>query len=150
MHEYLRRLSMARTDLEDFKRQLAVRFPGEPILLVQYGDHQPIATRHYLGYGNVRFAEDVSLTKSSPGFLTYYSVEGINFDMPRLPDVEVLDVPYLGTVLLQAAGLPLSDSYLERQRLLHACKGRYDACDDPGAILKFHRRLINSGLVDAR
>jgi hypothetical protein len=150
MHEYLRRLSMARTDLEDFKRQLAVRFPGEPILLVQYGDHQPIATRHYLGYGNVRFAEDVSLTKSSPGFLTYYSVEGINFDMPRLPDVDVLDVPYLGTVLLQAAGLPLSDSYLERQRLLHTCKGRYDACDDPGAILKFHRRLINSGLVDAR
>lgn len=150
MHEYLRRLSMARIDLEGFKRELKTRFPGEPILLVQYGDHQPIATRHYLGFGNVRFAEDVAITKESPGFLTYYSVEGINFDMPRLPDVDVLDVPYLSTVMLQAAGVPLSDSYRERRRLLDQCQGRYDSCADTSKILTFHRRLIDSGLVDAR
>jgi Sulfatase len=150
MDEYLRRLSMARIDLQEFKRQLSARFPGEPILLVQYGDHQPIATRHYLGYGNVDSAEDVRITRESPGFLTYYSVEGINYPMPRLPGVDVLDVPYLGTVLLQAAGLPLSDSYKERRRLLDACDGRYDACKEPGAMLKFHRRLIDSGLVDAK
>lgn len=150
MHEYLRRLSMARMDLEGFKRELKTRFPGEPILLVQYGDHQPIATRHYLGFGNVRFAEDVAITKDSPGFLTYYSVEGINFDMPRLPDVDVLDVPYLSTVMLQAAGVPLSESYRERRRLLDHCQGRYDSCADPNKILSFHRRLIDSGLMDAR
>ncbi len=150
MHEYLRRLSMARIDLEEFKRQLATRFPGEPILLVQYGDHQPIATRHYLGFGNVNFAEDVAISKDSPGFQTYYSVEGINFDMPRLPEVDVLDVPYLSTVILQAAGVPLSDSYMERRRLLDLCKGRYDSCSEPGVMLRFHRRLIDSGLVDAR
>jgi hypothetical protein len=150
MHEYLRRLSMARMDLEDFKRELTTRFPGEQILLVQYGDHQPIATRHYLGFGGVRFAEDVAITKDSPGFITYYSVEGINFDMPRLPEVEVLDVPYLSTVLLQAAGVPLSDSYRERRRLLDQCNGRYDSCADTAKIMTFHRRLIDSGLVDAR
>jgi hypothetical protein len=150
MNEYLRRLSMARMDLDAFKRELKTRFPGEPILLVQYGDHQPIATRHYLGFGDVRFAEDVAITKDSPGFITYYSVEGINFDMPRLPEVEVLDVPYLSTVLLQAAGVPLSDSYRERRRLLDHCQGRYDSCADTSKILTFHRRLIDSGLVDAR
>lgn len=150
MHEYLRRLSMARIDLEGFKRELKTRFPGEPILLVQYGDHQPIATRHYLGFGNVKFAEDVAITKESLGFLTYYSVEGINFDMPRLPDVDVLDVPYLSTVMLQAAGVPLSDSYRERRRLLDQCQGHYDSCADSSKILTFHRRLIDSGLVDAR
>lgn len=150
MHEYLRRLSMARMDLAEFKRQLATRFPGEPILLVQYGDHQPIATRHYLGFGDVRFAEDVAIGKESPGFLTYYTVEGINFEMPRLPEVDVLDVPYLGTVLLQAAGLPLSESYQERRRLMDQCNGRYDACNIPGAMMTFHRRLIDSGLVNAR
>lgn len=150
MHEYLRRLSMSRIDLEEFKRQLATRFPGEPILLVQYGDHQPIATRHYLGFGGVNFAEDVALQRNSPGFLTFYSVEGINFDVPRLPDVPVLDVPYLSTVILQSAGLPLSDSYLERRRLLEHCRGQYNGCSDPGTMLKFHRRLIDSGLVDAR
>jgi Sulfatase len=149
MHEYLRRLSMARIDLEELKRQLAARFPGEPILLVQYGDHQPIATRHYLGYGNVNSAEDVAITRGSPGFLTYYSVEGIHYPTPRLPDVDVLDVPFLSTVILQSAGVPLSDSYLERRRLMNLCKGRYDGCPE-GAMLKFHRRLIDSGLVQAR
>lgn len=150
MNEYLRRLSMSRLDLDEFKRQLASRFPGEPILLVQYGDHQPIATRHYLGFGAVDSAEDVALGHDSPGFLTFYSVEGINFDVPRLPDVPVLDVPYLSTVVLQSAGLPLSDSYLERRRLLDQCRGRYNGCSDPGTMLKFHRRLLDSGLVDAR
>jgi phosphoglycerol transferase MdoB-like AlkP superfamily enzyme len=149
MHEYLRRLSMARIDLEELKRQLAARFPGEPILLVQYGDHQPIATRHYLGYGNVDAAEDVAISRGSPGFVTYYSVEGIGYPTPRLPDVDMLDVPFLSTVILQSAGVPLSDSYLERLRLMNLCKGRYDGCSN-GAMLKFHRRLIDSGLVQAR
>ncbi len=70
--------------------------------------------------------------------------------MPELPRHSVLDVPYLGTVLLEAARLPLSDAYKERKRLMEACDGRYDGCEVPSAILDFHRRLINSGLVEAR
>lgn len=150
MHEYLRRLSMARIDLAEFKRALQMRFPDEAFLLVQYGDHQPIATRHYLGFGDVKAAEDVAITKRSPGFVTYYTVEGINYDIPKLPELDELDVPYLGMVLLSSARLPLSDAYKERQRLMMACEGRYDGCETPSAILEFHRRLINSGLVQAR
>jgi hypothetical protein len=32
---------------------------------------------------------------------------------------------------------------------MNLCMGRYDDCPD-GAMLKFHRRLIDSGLVQAR
>ena len=49
-----------------------------------------------------------------------------------------------------SARLPLSDSYRERKRLLQLCDGRYYTCPVRGEILRFHRRLIESGLMDAR
>ena len=121
------------------------RFPDERFLIVRYGDHHPIASRTLLDVSNKLDAPFDSL-----GFVTYYAVEGINYSPPPLPEVEMLDVPYLPVVILDAAGLPLSDSFRERQRLLTACNGRYFTCEQRGAILAFHHRLIDSGLVESR
>jgi hypothetical protein len=70
-----------------------------------------------------------------------------NYSPPPLPDYDVLDVAYLGTVMLEAAGLPLSEAQRERKRLMAVCEGRYFGCEPRSEILAFHRRLINSGLV---
>jgi phosphoglycerol transferase MdoB-like AlkP superfamily enzyme len=149
MNEYLRRLAMAQTDYDDLRHEIARRFPGERFLIVHYGDHQPIATRTLLGVNNKLDAEDISLPLESPGFITYYAVDGINYQPPPLPDVETLDVPYMPLVILEAARLPLSDSFRERQKILATCEGRYFTCKPRDPILAFHRRLIDSGLVDA-
>lgn len=150
MSEYLRRLGMARMDYEYLKAELKRRFPDERFLIVHYGDHHPIATRSYLGFANARAAEDVMLPRDSLGFHTYYAVEGINYVPPPLPEIEMLDVPYLGTVLLEAAGLPLDEPFAERKRLMQVCQGRYYGCEQRQEILSFHRRLIDSGLIEAR
>jgi phosphoglycerol transferase MdoB-like AlkP superfamily enzyme len=150
MHEYLRRLSMARIDYDWLKEELTRRFPDERFLIMHYGDHHPVATRSYLGYGDIRAAEDIPLAKDSLGFITYYAVEGLNYTPPPLPALETLDVPYLSTVLLEAAGLPLTGSYAERKRLMLTCQGRYYECSQRQEILGFHRQLIDSGLMDAR
>ena len=150
MHEYLRRLGMAKIDYVEFRAELQRRFPNERFLIVQYGDHQPVATRTLLGFDESLTAEDVKLNPDSPGFLTYYAIEGLNYQPPPMPDVDTLEVPYLGTVLLSAARLPMSDAYKERLNLLALCGGRYYTCADKKAILGFHRRLMDSGLVDAR
>jgi hypothetical protein len=63
----------------------------------------------------------------------------------RFPDP--LDAAYLGVVLLEQAGLPAPDSWRERARLMQACAGAYGLCADRDAILRFHRRLIDSSLV---
>lgn len=150
MHEYLRRLSMAKLDYDAFRAELQKRFPNERFLIVQYGDHQPVATRTYLGFDKSYTAEDVKLAPESPGFLTYYVVDGVNYTPPAMPAVDTLEVPYLGAVLLEAARVPLSESYTERLRLLGLCDGHYYTCTKKNEILSFHRRLIDSGLVDAR
>lgn len=150
MNEYLRRLAMAKMDYDEFRAQLTERFPNERFLIVQYGDHQPVATRIYLGFDKSYAAEDMKLEPDSPGFITYYSVDGVNYTPPPLPSVDALEVPYLGTLLLNESRLPLSPSYAERVRLLGLCEGRYYTCENKREILGFHRRLIDSGLVEAR
>ena len=44
----------------------------------------------------------------------------------------------------------MSDAYKERLRLLSVCDGRYYTCVQKNEILGFHRRLMDSGIVDAR
>jgi phosphoglycerol transferase MdoB-like AlkP superfamily enzyme len=149
MHEYLRRLSLAKIDFDALMSDLRHRFPLERFLLVHYGDHHPMATRTLLGFDAETEAEDVVLTPESVGFITYYAVRGINYRVPTLPQFETLDVPYLGTVILDAAGVPLSDSHRERKRLMLLCRGRYQTCKHRDEILLFHRRLIDSGVMAA-
>jgi phosphoglycerol transferase MdoB-like AlkP superfamily enzyme len=149
MNEYLRRLAMARIDYDELRHEITRRFPGERFLIVQYGDHHPIATRTLLGLDNKLEAEDISLPLESPGFVTYYAIDGINYQPPALPAVETLDVPYMPLVILNAARLPLSDAFRERQRMLAACHGRYFTCEPRDTVLAFHRRLIDSGLIEA-
>ena len=146
MHEYLRRLGMARQDYAFLRSELMGRFPGEPFLIVQYGDHQPLVTLPLLGFRNDASIEDVMQSGNEAALLTYYAVDGVRYRPPPLPAVDTIDIPYLGTVMLTAAGLPLSDTYRERKRLMAACKGRHHDCPD---MLEFNRRLIHSKIVDA-
>lgn len=152
MHEFLRRLSMANIDYAHLKSELKRRFPDERFLIVHYGDHQPTSTWSYLKPEDraAILSKDPQQAKDSEAYVTYYAVDGINFDPAPLPDVETLDIPYLGLALLKAAGLPLSDSFTERDRLMRMCQGRYYGCAEESQILAFHRRLIDSGLVEAR
>ena len=147
MSEYLRRVAIAKMDFEGLVAQLRERFPNEQFLIVHYGDHHPMATRTLLGYRDDTEAEDVLLDPDSIGFHTYYAVHGINYRVPPLPRFQPLDVAYLGSLMLQLAGLPLSDSHAERLRLMTLCNGRYYSCARREDILAFHRRLIDSGVV---
>jgi len=150
MHEYLRRVSIAKMDYDYFLAELRRRFPQERFLIVHYGDHHPMATRTLLGFKDDTQAEDVVLDPDSIGFVTYYAAQGINYRVPVMPQYETLDVAYLGTVMLDLAGLPLSDSHRERKRIMSLCRGRYYSCANRDEILMFHRRLIDSGVMAAR
>jgi hypothetical protein len=149
MHEYLRRLAMVRMDYDFLRRELAGRFPGEQFLIVHFGDHHPTATLTLLGFRDDASIEDVVRSGNEAAFITYYAVDGVHFRPPPPPDFAILDAPFLGAIILQSAGLPLSDAWRERRRLMALCAGRYDSCPARSEVLQFHRRLIESGLVDA-
>ena len=147
MSEYLRRAAMAERDGDFLMDEINRRFPGESILVVRYGDHQPSATRDLISGVWGDDSPDVGPDGSPGPFITFYAMEGKGFLVPPLPAYDPLDIAYVGTIMLEAAGVPLSAAQRERKRLMVACEGRYFGCEPRSQILAFHRRLINSGFV---
>ena len=128
------------------------RFPGEPILVVRYGDHQPSATRDIINNVWGDDSPDVGSDGRPGPFITFYAMQGNSFLVPPVPSYDPLDIAYLGTMVLEAAGLPLSPAQRERKRLMVACEGRYFGCEPRSRILAFHRRLMiraSCGPLDA-
>jgi Sulfatase len=150
MHEYLRRLAMARMDYSFLRAELVRRFRDQQFLIIHYGDHQPTATWTLLDFEKGTTIEKVMQGQNAAALTTYYAIDPVRYQPPPMPALDSLDVPYLGTIILEAARLPLTDPYRERKRLMLLCKGRYHTCPAQDEILKFHRRLIDSGLLDAQ
>jgi Sulfatase len=140
--EYYARLAETAAAWQTAKRRLAARFPDRPMLIVQYGDHQPVLTR--------RLAQRLPLSDDDRRhFRTFFSIEAVNFEMmrPALPPRGVLDIAFLGTVALQAAGLPLDRVGATRASLLEGCGEGYFASDSLQKR-QFHRALVDLSLID--
>jgi phosphoglycerol transferase MdoB-like AlkP superfamily enzyme len=149
MSEYLRRAGMAMYDGDSLMDEIKRRFPDEPVIVGRYGDHQPSATIDLINEVWGDDSPDVGASGAPGPFVTFYAIEGLNYQVPPLPEFDPLDIAYLGTVILEVAGLPLSAAQRERKRLMIDCAGRYFGCEPRSRILAFHRRLINSGFVRA-
>jgi hypothetical protein len=147
--EFLRRQAMSERDYADFLARLKRDFPGEPFLIVRYGDHQPDFAKlmidptidvHELGRRLAAFDPRY--------YTTYYAIDAINF---RPVDVssalDVLDAPYLPLVVQEAAGLPLDPSFAEQKRILERCKGIFYGCAGGAEARRFNRLLIEAGLI---
>ena len=112
------------------------------MLIVHYGDHQPVLSR--------RIEAKLKLpTDPRRQFRTFYAIETLNGGADRTssgrgPD---LDIAFLGTVALQQAGLPLDEIFATRASLLEHCGEAYFASPSERKR-RFHRTLVNLGLID--
>ena len=89
----------------------------------------------------------MKLPEGYPLYTTYYSVDGVNYTPPPLPNLDSVDIAFAGAIFLDAARLPLPESWRERLRLMQVCAGLAWNCKQRDEMLKFHRRLIESGLM---
>ncbi len=120
--EYLRRQAMSAGDYADFQASLKRDFPGEPFLIVRYGDHQPdfAATSLEPGLTDAEIAQRL-IAFDPRYFSTYYAIDTINFDAANLSSaLDKLDAPYLPLVVQEAAGLPLDPTFTEQRKILDA------------------------------
>jgi hypothetical protein len=138
--EYYARLAETAATWRKLKARLASNFPSRPMLVIHYGDHQPVLTRRI----------DRQLKRPGDGrrpFRTFYAIEALNiphFSPGRGAD---LDIAFLGTVALQRAGLPLDPIFATRASLLDDCGETYFASASERKR-RFHRTLVDLGLID--
>jgi hypothetical protein len=138
--EYYARLAETATTWHRLRSELAAR--GRPTLILHYGDHQPVMTR--------RLESKLALPQDARRqFRTFYALEGLNGAADGLvagPGAD-LDIAFLGTVILQQAGLPLDAVFATRASLLEECGASHFACASERKR-RFHRTLVQMGLID--
>jgi phosphoglycerol transferase MdoB-like AlkP superfamily enzyme len=101
----------------------------QPTVLVHFGDHQPSFD------GMIRDLRRTLPVALQPyrDYLTYYMIKS-NVVGARLPSYPMLDIAFLPSMVLQAAGLP-EDPYFSAETALRSrCGGLYDDCTVPGLI----------------
>ena len=147
--EYLRRQTMSFRDYAALLDRLKRDFPGEPFLLVRYGDHQPDFAAELIEptLGEAARAKRI-LTNDPRYYTTYYAIDAVNFKPVNLSSaLDTIEGPYLPLVVQEAAGLPLDPSFIEQKRILERCNGLFYACAAGAEARRFNRMLINAGLI---
>jgi hypothetical protein len=147
--EYLRRQAMSAQDYGAFVADLKHRFPGEPFLIVRFGDHQPSFARNLIDPSYDESALARSIAAHDPRFLTtYYAIDAVNFQPVDLGSArDALDAPYLPLVVLEAAGLPLDPTFAEQKDIFERCRGLFYRCAGGAEARRFNRLLIDAGLI---
>jgi hypothetical protein len=136
--EYYARLAETAAVWQELRVRLAGS--GRPTLIVHYGDHQPVLARRI---------DRPAADDARHAFRTFYAIEGLNIS-PELAGAgrgADLDIAFLGTVALRAAGLPLDPIFSTRASLLGECGASYFASASDRKR-RFHRTLVDLGLVD--
>ena len=105
----------------------------QPTVLVHFGDHQPSFD------GLIRPLRRTLPPALVPerDFLTYYMVKS-NFAGPPLPSYPMLDIAYLPTMVLEAAGLPADPYFAAATALRERCQGRFDDCPDKALLASYY------------
>ena len=147
--EYLRRQAMSAEHFKAFMAGLKKKFPGEPFLIVRYGDHQPEFSPQILDPKLDEAGIGRKLESYDPRYYaTYYAIDAINFEPVKSPAVmDTIDGAYLPLVIQEAAGIPLDPSFEEQRQIMLRCQGVFYACRDGAEAKRFNRLLIDAGLI---
>ena len=147
--EYLRRQAMSVGDYDGFIAGLKKKFPGQPFLIVRYGDHQPEFSPRLLDPGLDEAAIGRKLMDYDPRYYaTYYAIDAVNFEPVKSSAVmDTIDGAYLPLVIQEAAGIPLDPSFEAQKQIMLRCHGVFYACKDGAEARHFNRQLIDAGMI---
>lgn len=140
---YLRRVHAARLQIHRFLAERQAEPGPRGTVLLEYGDHQPIATKPLLEQrGDLRLAD-----LTSPAYRTFLSIHA--FETPV--DKHLFDKPmatgFLAATLVEAAGLPSSPLMRSLADLREACGGKYHDCPQRELVDANLTMRANGGLL---
>jgi len=128
---YLQRLEESDAMIGELE---AFLFDGErPAVLAHYGDHQP----SFDGAINSIPKAVPKEAGPNPHWVTYYMLKS-NFPVRRRYEYPALDIAFLGSLVLDVAGIPKDDYYQANTLLRERCKGRYLDCKDTRLVASYH------------
>ena len=128
---YLQRLQESDAMMSDLEAFLLDR--ERPTVLAHFGDHQPSFD------GAINEIPKAVPKEAGPNahWVTYYMLKS-NFPVRQRYDYPALDIAFLGSLVLDVAGVP-KDAYYQANTLLRErCRGRYLDCNDGKLVASYH------------
>ncbi|MEX3008479.1 sulfatase-like hydrolase/transferase [Hoeflea sp. TYP-13] len=145
--EYLRRLLIARSDYADFRKWAYEAAADRGLVTLSFGDHQTFVTMPLIAEldGQNPLARTDSLA-----YRTYFTLSDNLSDSAdeAYENTQAIDIGFLGVKLLQSAGIPGSDVYIDLADLADRCGGAFFACPQRELIDRHLRSRIDGGLLD--
>ncbi|UJJ57020.1 sulfatase-like hydrolase/transferase [Rhodanobacter denitrificans] len=132
---YLARLHASDLAMRALERAFLDR--PQPTVLLHFGDHQPSFNGLIRNLPR-RLPVDLQPYRD---YLTYYMLKS-NFAGPPLPQYPLLDIAFLPSMVLEAAGVPTDAYFAASTELRERCDGRYDDCAVPGLLASYHAWTI--------
>jgi phosphoglycerol transferase MdoB-like AlkP superfamily enzyme len=128
---YLERLQQSDAMIAELEKFL---LGGDhPAVLMHFGDHQPSFD------GAINEIPKTVPKEAGPNAhqVTYYMLKS-NFPVRATFDYPVLDISFLGSTLLEVAGVPKNEFFQANTLLRERCKGRYMDCKDSKTVISYH------------
>ncbi|WP_416799440.1 sulfatase-like hydrolase/transferase [Ciceribacter azotifigens] len=145
-NEYMRRLGIARRDLEGFRAWLTEEPGPRGSVLAEFGDHQSVATRELVLARRPDRAILADLRSAI--YETYYAIRGYGAEVDYSLLEQAEDAPFLPARLVAAARLPTSPVFEDLVGLSDACLGRFHVCADRALVDRHLKRRIAAGMLE--
>ena len=132
---YLERLQQSDAMLARLEAMLLDR--DEPTVLAHFGDHQPSFD------GAINRLDKVvpKVLQRTSNWVTYYMLKS-NFRVRRKLDYPTLDIAFLGSLVLDVAGVPKDAFYQANTLLRERCGGRYLDCENAKMVASYHDHIF--------
>jgi hypothetical protein len=118
-----------------------LRGAGRPALLLHFGDHQPS-----FGGAINAMSKSVPAAAGDPQYVTYYMLKGFNTPI-ETENYPVIDIAYLGSLLLDAGDLPRGPFFTANTLLRDRCDGHDLDCRN-AALRESYRAWVFGKLDD--
>lgn len=132
---YLERLQQSDAMLARLEAMLLDR--EQPTVLAHFGDHQPSFD------GAINRLDKIvpKPVERTSNWVTYYMLKS-NFRVRRKLEYPTLDIAFLGSLVLDVAGVPKDAFYQANTLLRERCGGRYLDCEDAKMVASYHDHIF--------
>lgn len=143
--EYIRRMVIARQDLNAFFNRREENISERGTLLVDYGDHQSAATKSLM---DEIAGPNALSTPGSMSYRTFFTMRHLDRSGARiLTSQEPVDISLLAAKMIEFSGLAKSEIWQDLIRLDTICGGKIYNCDKQDQIEQhFARRIAGKQL----
>lgn len=131
---YLYRMSLSDSVITELENNFLRAANARKTIFLHYGDHQPSfdgLMRHLVKRGLDRFPAGIH------DYLTQFSMK-TNSPFAARENHEYLDISFISSLILDAAGLPGDNYFAANSKLRRLCDGKYLDCDKKELLARYH------------